>query len=143
MFFFDCDRNHILCYGFFFFFKQNTADDIRISDWSSYVFSSDLEDPDGRWRRWCNDALARDYPPLWQRIDRLLFLQGPGFDIVPRWRWQQEQSLQAKHQDRQAMTREQVERFVQFFERTSRQAMRTLPGIADRTVGLDAQRHPL
>src|SRR3546814_5753388 len=35
------------------------------------------EDPDGRWRRWCNDALARDYPPLWQRIDRLLFLQGP------------------------------------------------------------------
>src|SRR3546814_14002567 len=22
------------------------------------------EDPDGRWRRWCNDALARDYPPL-------------------------------------------------------------------------------
>src|SRR3546814_8474639 len=64
------------------------------------------------------------------------------FDIVPRWRWQQEQSLQAKHQDRQARTREQVERFVQFFERTSRQAMRTLPGIADRTVGLDAQRPP-
>src|SRR5690606_40341778 len=35
------------------------------------------EDRDGRWRRWCNDALARDYPPLWQRIDRLLYLQPP------------------------------------------------------------------
>ena len=101
------------------------------------------EDADGRWRRWCNDALARDYPPLWQRIDRLLFLQGPGFDIVPDWRWQQEQSLQAAHPDRKAMTREQVERFVQFFERTSRQAMRILPEIADRTVRLDAQRNPL
>jgi D-glycerate 3-kinase len=101
------------------------------------------EDPDGRWRRYCNDALARDYPALWQRIDHLLFLQGPGFDIVPRWRWQQEQSLQAAHPDRKAMTRVQVERFVQFFERTSRQAMRTLPGIADRTERLDADRHPL
>lgn len=100
------------------------------------------EDPDGRWRRWCNDALARDYPALWRRIDRLLFLQGPGFHIVPRWRWQQEQALQARHPRRKAMTREQVERFVQFFERTSRRAMRTLPGIADRTVRLDADRNP-
>ncbi|MDN5782311.1 MAG: kinase [Luteimonas sp.] len=98
------------------------------------------EDPDGRWRRHCNDALARDYPALWQRIDHLLFLQGPGFDVVPRWRWQQEQSLQAAHPGRKGMTRGQVERFVQFFERTSRQAMRTLPGIADRTVRIDAQR---
>ncbi|GAA3933169.1 kinase [Luteimonas lutimaris] len=101
------------------------------------------EDPDGRWRRWCNDALARDYPALWRRIDRLLFLQGPGFDIVPRWRWQQEQSLQAGHPDRKAMTRAQVERFVQFFERTSRQAMRTLPGMADTVAPLDGERRPL
>ncbi len=101
------------------------------------------EDPHGTWRRWSNDALARDYPPLWSRLDRMLFLQGPGFDIVPQWRWQQEQTLQAAHPDRKAMTRQQVERFVQFFERVSRQAMRTLPGIADRTIRLDAQRRPL
>ena len=101
------------------------------------------EDRDGRWRHWCNDALGREYPTLWRRIDHLLFLQGPGFDVVPRWRWQQEQALQARHPDRQAMRREQVGRFVQFFERTSRQAMRTLPGIADRVVRLDAQRRLL
>ncbi len=101
------------------------------------------EDPDGAWRRWCNDALGRDYPPLWQRIDRMLFLEGPGFDIVPQWRWQQEVTLQAANPDRQAMTRPQVERFVQFFERVSRQALRTLPAIADRHVRLDATRRPL
>jgi D-glycerate 3-kinase len=101
------------------------------------------EDPDGTWRRWSNAALAREYPPLWRRLDRLLFLQGPGFDIVPTWRWQQEQTLQAAHPGRQAMSQAQVERFVQFFERVSRQAMRTLPGIADRAIRLDAQRHPL
>ena len=101
------------------------------------------EDRDGRWRHWCNDALGGQYPALWRRIDHLLFLQGPGFDVVPRWRWQQEQALQARHPDRLAMDREQVERFVQFFERTSRQAMRTLPGIADHVVRLDAERRLL
>lgn len=101
------------------------------------------EDPNGTWRRWSNQALAAGYPPLWSRLDRLLFLQGPGFDIVPQWRWQQEQTLQAAHPDRQAMTRAQVERFVQFFERISRQCMRTLPAIAERTIRLDAQRKPM
>ena len=100
------------------------------------------EDPEGIWRRWSNAALARDYPQLWARLDRLLFLQGPGFEIVPHWRWQQEQTLQAAHPDRQAMTRAQVDRFVQFFERDSREAMRTLPAIADRTIQLDAERKP-
>lgn len=101
------------------------------------------EDPEGTWRQWSNTALARDYPALWSRLDRLLFLQGPGFQIVPRWRWQQEQTLQAQHPDRRAMTRTQVERFVQFFERVSRQALRTLPMIAERTVALDAERNPI
>jgi D-glycerate 3-kinase len=101
------------------------------------------EDPDGTWRRWCNHALGRDYPPLWQRIDRMLFLEGPGFEVVPEWRWQQEATLQAANPDRQAMTRPQVLRFVQFFERVSRQALRTLPAIADRHVRLDAARRPV
>lgn len=100
------------------------------------------EDPDGRWRRYCNGALGRDYPPLWQRIDRLLFLHGPGFEVVPEWRWQQEQTLQAANPQRRAMDRAQVLRFVQFFERVSRQALRTLPGIADRVARLDAHRRP-
>src|SRR3546814_7205416 len=37
----------------FFFFKQKTAYEVRISDWSSDVCSSDLtfRDPDGLWAR--------------------------------------------------------------------------------------------
>lgn len=101
------------------------------------------EDADGTWRRYCNAALERDYSQLWQRLDRVLFLQGPGFEIVPAWRWQQEQALQAVNPDRTAMTQAQVERFVQFFERVSRQALRTLPAIADRTILLDADRVPI
>ena len=43
----------------------------------------------------------------------------------------------------QALARRFALRFVQFFERVSRQALRTLPGIAERTIRLDAQRQPL
>ncbi len=100
-------------------------------------------DSEGIWRRWCNQALADDYPALWQRFDRLWFLQPPGFAVVPHWRWQQEQAMQQASPERTAMSRAQVERFVQFYERVSRQALRTLPDIADRVVPLDAKRQPL
>ncbi|MFN3842062.1 MAG: kinase [Rehaibacterium terrae] len=100
------------------------------------------QDPDLTWRRHVNRALAC-YGPLWARLDRLLFLQGPGFGLVPDWRWEQECALQAANPGRQAMTRKQVERFVQFFERISRQALRTLPTLADRVVRIDEARRPL
>jgi D-glycerate 3-kinase len=44
--------------------------------------------------------------------------------------------------DVNGMTRAQVERFVQHYERVSRQALRTLPGIADIIITVDAQRRP-
>ena len=73
----------------------------------------------------------------------MVSFQGPGFEVVRDWRWQQEQSLQARHPGRQAMARDQVLRFIQFFERASRQAMATLPAIAQRTLPLDQARVPL
>lgn len=97
------------------------------------------EDHEGTWRRWCNAALA-DYAPLWAALDALLFLQGPGFEQVPQWRWQQELTLAAANPGRRTMSREEIDRFVLFFERVSRQAWATLPAIADWTVCLDAER---
>ncbi len=99
------------------------------------------QDPEGIWRRYCNQALAR-YEPLWQRLDRLLWLRAPGFEVVPRWRGQAEAELRAAHPGRRTMTPDQVGRFVQLFERVSRQAERALPAIADRTLLLDAERRP-
>src|SRR3546814_3538088 len=40
-----CLMLFLLCYVFFFFFKQKTAYEMRISDWSSDVCSSDLTEP--------------------------------------------------------------------------------------------------
>ena len=100
------------------------------------------EDQAGTWRRWANTSLAHDYAPLWHRLPRMLWLRGPGFEVVPGWRWQQERTLQAAHPARRAMDHAQVMRFVQFFERVSRHAIATWPALADRTVVLDADRRP-
>ena len=101
------------------------------------------EDAEGRWRRHCNDALRRDYPALWSRIDALWFLQPPGFDIVRTWRWQQEQAMVAREPGRHGMDRAQLDRFIQHYERTSRHLLATLPATADRVVGLDEDRRPM
>ena len=98
------------------------------------------EDRDGHWRRWCNRALAVEYPALWSRIDLLWFLQPPDFEAVYAWRWQQEQALQAAEPGRAGMDRARLRRFVQHYERVSRQALRTLPALAGRTLRLDGMR---
>src|SRR3546814_2050914 len=46
-----------MCY--FFFFKQKTAYEMRISDWSSDVCSSDLEELIGE--KWLDGPIYRDY----------------------------------------------------------------------------------
>lgn len=100
------------------------------------------QDADGRWRRYCNAALA-DHAPLWRRFDWLTWLQPPDFETVRTWRWQQEQRMQAARPTRPAMSRAQVGEFLQGFERVGRQALRTLPALADRSIALDARRRPL
>lgn len=100
------------------------------------------DDADGIWRRCCNAALERDYPALWARLPRLLWLQPPGFDPVPNWRWQQERAARARSVAT-GLTRTQMDRFVQHFERGSRHALRTMPRIADLRLRLDAQRRVL
>src|SRR3546814_6995644 len=63
----------VYCFFFFFFFKQKTASEMRISDWSSDVCSSDLSEALlltllwATWRRAraarCARALIRRFAP--------------------------------------------------------------------------------
>ena len=93
------------------------------------------EDPDGSWRRWVNKQL-RSYQPLWRKFDALIVLQAPNWDIVRRWRGEQEQELLARHAPL-AMDAEAMERFLAHFERLSRHALATLPQLADSCVEYD------
>ncbi|MEW5836134.1 MAG: kinase [Pseudomonadota bacterium] len=97
------------------------------------------EDPDGAWRRWVNKQL-RGYQPLWRKLDALIVLQAPNWDVVRRWRSEQEQMLIARHAPL-AMDDKAMERFLAHFERLSRHALATLPQLADSWVEYDTERH--
>jgi len=97
------------------------------------------EDADGRWRRYVNDELARSYARAWRRLDRLVLLQAPRFDVVARWRDEQERRLRRRGAPR-AMDGAALRRFLMHYERLSRHALRTLPARADLRLVLDARR---
>jgi D-glycerate 3-kinase len=97
------------------------------------------EDPDARWRHWVNKQL-RGYQPLWRKFDALIVLQAPGWEIVQRWRNEQEQQLLARHAPL-AMDAKAMERFLAHFERLSRHALATLPALADTCVEYDDERN--
>ena len=97
------------------------------------------EDPDGTWRRWVNKQL-RGYQPLWRKLDALIVLQAPNWDVVRRWRSEQEEALIARHAPL-AMDAKAMERFLAHFERLSRHALATLPQLADSWVEYDTERH--
>ncbi|HJO35341.1 MAG TPA: hypothetical protein QF361_03860 [Gammaproteobacteria bacterium] len=85
------------------------------------------EDADGRWRSYVNAQLQGPYADLFDRLQRLILLQVPGWEKVHEWRCQQEQGLPAE----QRMDAEQVRRFIAFYERLTRHMLATLPTQAD------------
>lgn len=95
------------------------------------------------WRRHVNAALAGDYAALFARIDRLVMLRAPSFDAVRMWRLEQEAKLRAIRgtgPGSRVMSEDEVLRFVQFFQRTTRQIEREMPERADMVVMLDTAR---
>lgn len=97
------------------------------------------EDPDGSWRHWVNKQL-RGYQPLWRKLDTLIVLQAPNWDVVHRWRSEQERELLARRAPL-AMDEATMLRFLAHFERLSRHALASLPALADSCVDYDTEHH--
>lgn len=104
------------------------------------------EDADGQWRRYANTALAGDYQRLFGRIDLLILLAAPSFEIVARWRTEQEEHLRRKlhaegrEQGSGLMSAEQIARFVQHYERITRHILTEMPARADIVIKLNGER---
>lgn len=101
------------------------------------------EDSDGRWRRYVNDALMRDFPDLYRRIDEWVMLQAPSFANVYRWRLEQEQKLRARSgaEAKGVMTEAEVARFIQHYQRLTDVCLTTLPARVHHLYTLDADRN--
>lgn len=98
------------------------------------------EDPGGIWRGWQEEALAGAYAELWQLADGFLHLRAPSFEIVHRWRCQQEETtLCLEPGTLPQARRDWVDRFIQHYERITR---RMLEGYVRQgtTLQVDKQR---
>lgn len=102
-----------------------------------------VEDPDGIWRCYANTALSGSYQSLFARIDLLVLLAAPGWDIVARWREQQEAELRASSTGAGVMTPAEVTRFIQHYERLTRHILAEMPSRADVVVRLGERREVL
>ncbi len=87
----------------------------------------------GVWRRAVNRALVEEYEPVWDALDALVYLSVPSLDAIRRWRLQQE----VHRPPELRMTMEEVDRFVQHYERITADMAAELPARADWVVGLD------
>jgi D-glycerate 3-kinase len=108
---------------------------------------NDLErtdDANGVWRRYVNRALSCDYQTLFRQIDHLVLLAAPSFEVVHRWRCEQEdqlrQTIAGNPSATAMMDHHQLLRFVAHFERLTRHILREMPSRADVVVRLDSQR---
>lgn len=98
-------------------------------------------DPDLTWRRFANLALATDYAELFERIDRLVLLAAPGFEVVRDWRIQQEHALRARAgEGARTMSDAEIGVFIQHYERLTRHILSDMPAYADLTLRLDEHR---
>ncbi|OFW99729.1 MAG: hypothetical protein A3E78_07015 [Alphaproteobacteria bacterium RIFCSPHIGHO2_12_FULL_63_12] len=100
-------------------------------------------DAQGVWRGAVNDALGGAYQRLFAEVDHLVYLRAPNFDIVSRWRNEQERALaDASPPDQRPllMSADEISFFVQHFERVTRSMMTDLPGRAGLTLQLDERR---
>ena len=97
------------------------------------------EDPDGLWRRYANGALAGPYQSLFNRLDLLILLAAPGFEVVHDWRIEQERGLRDAGAPA-AMDDTQIARFIQHYERLTRHILNEMPARADLIAWLDHNR---
>ncbi|BEV13129.1 kinase (plasmid) [Asticcacaulis sp. DW145] len=106
------------------------------------------EDRDGVWRTYVNQQLAGPYADLFSRLDRLILLAAPGFEVVQGWRTQQEEALRHRLQSEggdtsRLMDAAALRRFIAHYERLTRHILEDMPAYANLNIRLGPDREPM
>lgn len=101
------------------------------------------EDSSAKWRTYSNASLADEFQPLYTLVDQWIMLRAPSFECVFEWRREQESKLAATIAPGQAnklMDDQALRRFIQHYERLTRQCLAELPDRVDHLFKLNEQR---
>ena len=104
------------------------------------------EDRDAAWRTGVNERLRTDYTELFARLDLLVMLRVPSIEKVLEWRALQERKLKerlaGKSGSRSSASGQSgsgLKRFIQHYERLTRQMLGTMPDYADVVIDIDEE----
>ena len=106
---------------------------VAVERLNSYLNAAE-QDPKAIWRRAVNERLATEYAALWDQLDATVFLRVPDLDAVRRWRLDQESALP----ETQRKSAQEIDRFVEYYERVTRRMLVSSPDAADWVVTLGA-----
>ena len=102
-----------------------------------------IEDNHADWRNYVNLQLSLHYKPLYNWMDKWVMLKAPDFVDIFTWRLEQEQKLNVAtiNDDKSGiMDEQQIQRFIQHYQRLTEHALNTLPNRCDHVFELDSQR---
>jgi len=98
-------------------------------------------DADCLWRNKVNQLLKEDYKKLFAKIDLMVWMQAPSYDVVYGWRNKQERMLERHLHDihgvlldtidLKVMSSDELRDFMQYYERLTRHMLVVMPERAD------------
>ena len=79
------------------------------------------------WRKYVNERLRKEYKKIFSRLDHLIFMKIPNFNMVFKWRLLQESKLRKKtYSNKKIMSYNEIKRFIMFYERITLQMTKDL-----------------
>lgn len=102
-------------------------------------------DNTGAWRTYSNSMIKNEYSSLYLIMDYWLMLKAPSFECVSHWRKEQEHKLaeKTKGTGTAVMSDDEVETFIQHYQRLTEHGLAHVPLISDIVLELDHQRNIL
>ena len=98
-----------------------------------------LEDASLIWRKKVNSELKNNYKKIFSLIDDLIFLKVPSFNYVYKWRLLQEKKLKKNSRGKKIMSTKEIKKFIMFYERITRNMIKTLVTRAKIIINIDAK----
>ena len=98
-----------------------------------------LEDRNLIWRKKVNNELKNSYKKIFNLIDDLIFLKVPSFKYIYKWRLLQEKKLKKNSKGKKIMNSKEIKRFIMFYERITRNMIKTLHSQAKILINIDTK----
>ena len=94
-------------------------------------------DKNKKWRQFYNSQLKRDYKKVFSLFDQQIYIQPPSFNYIIKWRYAQEKNNALKSRKKDFMSKNDLQAFIQHYEKLTKWMMKTMPAKADILIKID------